>query len=58
VDWKRREQLSQHHTETHIIYTAGADMIILGNGCEQNPELLLKACSIRDRFRKKQFPIA
>jgi putative glycerol-1-phosphate prenyltransferase len=45
-------------TENEIeeVYMAGADMIILGNGCEQNPELLLKACSIRDQFRKKQFP--
>jgi putative glycerol-1-phosphate prenyltransferase len=43
--------------EIEEVFTAGADMIILGNGCEQNPELLLTACSIRDRFRKKQFPI-
>lgn len=34
------------------IYTAGADLIILGNGCEKNPELLSDACKIRDDFRK------
>jgi phosphoglycerol geranylgeranyltransferase len=32
-------------------FNAGADLIILGNGCEQNPELLLDACRIRDEFR-------
>lgn len=46
-------------TESEIeeVYKAGADMIILGNGCEQNPELLMKACSIRDEMRKKQYPV-
>jgi phosphoglycerol geranylgeranyltransferase len=34
------------------IYKAGADLIILGNGCEKNPELLADACRIRDEFRK------
>ena len=34
------------------IFNAGADLVILGNGCEKNPELLTEACSIRDRFRK------
>jgi phosphoglycerol geranylgeranyltransferase len=32
-------------------FEAGADLIILGNGCEQNPELLADACRIRDEFR-------
>ncbi len=36
------------------IYEAGADLIILGNGCEKRPELLTNACRIRDTFRKKQ----
>lgn len=31
-------------------YKAGADLIILGNGCEKHPELLAEACSIRDRI--------
>jgi geranylgeranylglyceryl phosphate synthase family protein len=33
------------------IFRAGADLIILGNGCEKNPELLRDACSIRDKLR-------
>jgi phosphoglycerol geranylgeranyltransferase len=38
--------------EVEAIFKAGADLIILGNGCEKNPELLVEACSIRDKFRK------
>jgi phosphoglycerol geranylgeranyltransferase len=34
------------------IFNAGADLIILGNGCEKNPALLKDACRIRDKFRK------
>lgn len=34
------------------IFNAGADLIILGNGCEKNPELLSDACRIRDKYRK------
>jgi putative glycerol-1-phosphate prenyltransferase len=37
--------------EIEVIFRAGADMIILGNGCEKNPDLLRDACSIRDKFR-------
>lgn len=33
-------------------FNAGADLIILGNGCEKNPGLLKEACSIRDELRK------
>ena len=36
--------------EVEDIYNAGADLIILGNGCEKNPELLNEACRIRDKF--------
>lgn len=36
--------------EVEDIYNAGADLIILGNGCEKNPELLNEACQIRDKF--------
>jgi phosphoglycerol geranylgeranyltransferase len=39
--------------EIEEIFTAGADLIILGNGCERNPELLSEACRIRDKFRIK-----
>lgn len=38
--------------EINESFSAGADMIILGNGCEQNPQLLLDACKIRDSFRQ------
>jgi phosphoglycerol geranylgeranyltransferase len=34
------------------VFNAGADMIVLGNGCEQHPELLLEACQIRDSINK------
>jgi len=39
--------------EIEVIFRAGADLIVLGNGCENNPSLLKDACSIRDRIRKE-----
>ena len=36
--------------EVEEIFNAGANLIILGNGCEKNPELLIEACSIRDKI--------
>jgi phosphoglycerol geranylgeranyltransferase len=36
--------------EIEEIFVAGADLIILGNGCEKNPVLLTEACRIRDKF--------
>ncbi len=42
---KNKEQVEQ-------VFNAGADLIVLGNGCESNPELLIEACRIRDKFRK------
>jgi len=33
------------------IFNAGADIIILGNGCENNPDLLIDACRVRDELR-------
>jgi len=38
--------------EVEEIFNAGADLVILGNGCETNPELLNEACRIRDELRK------
>lgn len=38
--------------EIEDTFSAGADLIILGNGCEENPQLLIDACKIRDKFRK------
>ena len=37
--------------EVEEVFGAGADMIVLGNGCEENPDLLKEACRIRDKFR-------
>ena len=34
------------------VYNAGADMIVLGNSCEENPEILIDACQVRDTFIK------
>jgi geranylgeranylglyceryl phosphate synthase family protein len=38
--------------EVEVIFKAGADLIILGNGCEKNSSLLEEACSVRDKIRK------
>jgi phosphoglycerol geranylgeranyltransferase len=38
--------------EIREIFNAGANIIILGNGCEKDPNLLIDACRIRDEFRK------
>jgi geranylgeranylglyceryl phosphate synthase family protein len=38
--------------EIEEVFNAGADLIILGNGCENNPALLIDACKVRDRLRK------
>lgn len=32
------------------IYDAGADILIIGNGCEKRPELLIDACMVRDQY--------
>jgi geranylgeranylglyceryl phosphate synthase family protein len=37
--------------EIEELFNAGADLIILGNGVEKNPQLLIDACRIRDTFR-------
>jgi phosphoglycerol geranylgeranyltransferase len=41
--------------EIEEIFYAGADIIILGNGCEKNPELLRDACSVRDKYRPTSY---
>lgn len=38
--------------EVEDIFKAGANLVILGNGVEKNPDLLTDACWIRDQFRK------
>ena len=42
----------RNKNEIKEIYEAGADLIILGNGCEKKPGLLAEACKVRDTFRK------
>jgi phosphoglycerol geranylgeranyltransferase len=37
--------------EVEDLFNAGADMIILGNGVEKNPQLLVDACIIRNTLR-------
>lgn len=37
--------------EVEEIFRSGADLIVLGNGCENDPGLLAEACSVRDRLR-------
>lgn len=32
-------------------FESGADMIVIGNGCEKRPALLAEACKVRDLFR-------
>lgn len=39
--------------EALALFNAGADMIILGNGCENDPGLLAEACLARDSVRGK-----
>jgi phosphoglycerol geranylgeranyltransferase len=41
----------KNKSEIEEYFNAGADLIILGNACEKNPELLVDACRIRDKFR-------
>jgi len=39
--------------EIREAFMAGANLVILGNGCEKNPALLTEACSVRDEIRKQ-----
>jgi putative glycerol-1-phosphate prenyltransferase len=41
----------RNKTEVEEIFKAGADLIVLGNGCEKNQDLLAEACSVRDKLR-------
>jgi phosphoglycerol geranylgeranyltransferase len=42
---RRKEEIKE-------IFNSGANLIVLGNGCEKNPDLLAEACKVRDKFRK------
>jgi phosphoglycerol geranylgeranyltransferase len=41
----------RNRQEISAAFNAGANLIILGNGCENNPDLLTEACSIRNNLR-------
>jgi putative glycerol-1-phosphate prenyltransferase len=41
----------KNKNEVRDIFNAGANLIILGNGCENNPDLLIDACKTRDEFK-------
>ncbi|MCX6333807.1 MAG: geranylgeranylglyceryl/heptaprenylglyceryl phosphate synthase [Bacteroidia bacterium] len=43
----------KNRREVEAVFKAGADLIILGNGCENNPDLLTEACMVRDKLRRK-----
>jgi len=40
-----------------LAFEAGADMVVIGNGCEQDPSLITGACQVRDRFNNRQTSI-
>jgi phosphoglycerol geranylgeranyltransferase len=46
----------QNMAEVENIFLSGADAIILGNGCEKRPELLMEACAVRDKLRPPNPP--
>ncbi len=39
--------------QVKAVYESGADLAVLGNGCEKRPELLIEACNVRDLFRRQ-----
>lgn len=38
-------------------FKAGADMVVIGNGCENNPLLITEACRVRDNFNRRSVSI-
>ena len=34
-------------------FAAGADMVVIGNGCEKNAQLIAEACAVRDRYNSR-----
>ncbi len=34
-------------------FSAGADVVVIGNGCEKNPHLIIDACAVRDRYNRQ-----
>jgi len=39
------------------VFSAGADMIVIGNGGEQNPLLIVDACLIRDTYNRRDLSV-
>mgnify|MGYP004704431327 CR=1 FL=1 len=39
-------------SQIEAAYESGADMVVLGNGAENNPDILREACQICDNFNK------
>lgn len=39
-------------TRVSEAFKSGADLVVVGNGCEKRPSLLAEACKVRDSFRK------
>jgi phosphoglycerol geranylgeranyltransferase len=44
----------KNSNEIEEFFKAGANLIVLGNGVENNPALLIEACRVRDDLRVKQ----
>jgi phosphoglycerol geranylgeranyltransferase len=38
-------------------FSAGADMTVIGNGCEKNSTLIIEACQVRDRYNRHEISI-
>jgi len=38
-------------------FSAGADMVVTGNGCENNPQLIVEACRVRDSYNRRSVSI-
>ncbi|HLN21448.1 MAG TPA: geranylgeranylglyceryl/heptaprenylglyceryl phosphate synthase [Bacteroidales bacterium] len=47
----------RNEEEAEAIFKAGADMIVLGNGCEKDPGLLARVCAVRDKLATKNDPL-
>jgi phosphoglycerol geranylgeranyltransferase len=43
----------RNKNEVIEFFNAGANLIVLGNGVENNPSLLIEACKVRDEFKLK-----
>ncbi|HEX2967921.1 MAG TPA: phosphoglycerol geranylgeranyltransferase [Bacteroidales bacterium] len=44
-------------SEVEAVFNAGADLVILGNACEENPDFLRNACLVRDKVKRPGYPL-